>query len=221
MQPHNPAGATAPAAPPAFAPPPAAPSPFGAPPAASPFGPPPTQLAQPGAAAAPANTFGTDEFGGATMGGGELPGPRIRDYGPGRLLLITPKLVEVAKGDDGKDYQRIVGDCVALDGNPISWGGTPEKMPAVPHDKLLPIGTLVEDMFISGTMLVRALKAFLPPAKISRCLARLTLGTQGKKGNQPWLLDSSPEAVRPADVQRAQAWLANYRASTIGAAPGA
>jgi len=210
MQPHNPFGAPAPPV-----------SPFGGPPAVgafgSPFGPPPSQLAQP--AGGPPSAFGTNEFGGATMGGGELPGPRIRDYGPGRLLLITPKLVEVANGEDGKDYQRITADCVALDGNAIPWGGTPEKMPAVAHDKLLPIGTLVEDMFISGVMLVRSLKAFLPPAVPSRCLARLALGTQGKKGNQPWLLDSSPEAVRPEDVQRAQAWLANYRASSIGAAP--
>lgn len=148
-------------------------------------------------------------------------GPRIRDIGPGRLVIFKPTKIEnvpntMPDQPPGATQDRITADVAILDGQPFGYGGKPEKH--VPHDKMSPVPAQYHGMFISPKGLVAALSKAVAhnmanPHAPQVVVGRLSLGAQSNNTlNPPWqLLPASP-----ADQQAASAYLAWAAQNGIG-----
>ena len=81
--------------------------------------------------------------------------PRVRDM-VGRLLLVIPHKVETVpnRKQPGETQERMTADVVVLDGGPLAYGGAPEKLPSIPHDKTAQVPYRVDRLFISSAGLV-------------------------------------------------------------------
>jgi hypothetical protein len=142
---------------------------------------------------------GEDPFGAPAP---QLPrGPRVRDM-YGRLLLITPRLVErvpnTAEGAaPGAMVDRMTADVVILDG-PCPYGGSPEKVPPVPHTKMADVPHRSAGMYISSVGLVSQCREALAKRAANQpgmVLGRLSVGVaKGPTLNPPYLLTPATEA---------------------------
>lgn len=138
-------------------------------------------------------------------------GPRIRDM-YGRLLLIIPhKLEEQVKSrftdkDGNIQYEdKMTADVIVLDGGPIHYGGKPEKVPPIPHNKTADVPLKNARMLISLAGLVsqcrEALAKKLTTGQPGMVLGRLSVGEARGDNNAPYLLALPTDADR--DVARA------------------
>jgi hypothetical protein len=164
----------------------------------------------PATTAAPADPYGgQDPFSGPAP---QRPrGPRLRDL-YGRLLLIIPHKLDEGipnrLGKPGDTQDRMTADVIVLDGGPIAYGGTPEKIPAVPHDKTASVPHKNSRMFLSQAGIIsqcrEALAKKLTSGQPGMVLGRLAVGEA--KGDQapPYLLTPPTEA----DKQIARGYLA-------------
>jgi hypothetical protein len=186
----GPATATAPPAAPAPAPPPAA---------------------QPTAPAPTVDQFGgADPFANSDPAKPAAKGPRLREL-YGRLLILIPAKVEVVPnrlGKPGETQDRMTADVVVLDGGTIHYGGKPEEVPSVPHDKTAEVPHKFPSMFISSVALIsqcRDALASRQQGKPGMVIGRLTKGEDTGKGNPPWILTPATDA----DKAIGRAWLAS------------
>lgn len=139
-------------------------------------------------------------------------GPRLQEM-YGRLLLIIPHKLEEnvpnRLGKAGDTQDRLTADVVILDGGPINYGGTPEKVPPVPHDKVAQVPHRNEKMFISAVGLIsqcrEALSKKVTQGRPGMVLGRLTVGQATGNQNPPYLLTPATEA----DKAIGRAYLAN------------
>jgi hypothetical protein len=127
-------------------------------------------------------------------------GPRLRDS-YGRLLLLIPRKLEEDVPNllqPGTTQDRMTADVVILDGGPISYGGTPETTPSIPHTKVAGVPFKTDRMFISSVGLISQCREALAKraqGKPGMVLGRLTVGQQSKPGLQPpWLLTPPTDA---------------------------
>lgn len=153
--------------------------------------------AAPVAAAQPV-AAGADPFGAPAP---QAPrGPRLLDM-YGRLLLIVPSKLETGipnRLQAGTTQDRMTADVIVLDGGPIAFGGTPEKMPPVQHDKQAQVPHRTPNMYISSTGLISQSREALAKrlrGEPGMVLGRLGVGTAKEAGqNAPWLLTPYNEA---------------------------
>lgn len=116
----------------------------------------PAQQAAPAAPVAPAAaSYGDDPFGAPAP---RAERPRVRDI-HGRLLLIVPEKVERVpnKNKDAKPGEmqnRMTADVIVLDGGPLNYGGTPEKLNGAPHNKVAQLPMRIEGLYISAVGVV-------------------------------------------------------------------
>ena len=197
----NPFAATAPAPAVPTTPPPPTVSPFSAPPAA------PVAPVQPVAPPVATATEG-DPFSGPAP---QRPrGPRMRDM-HGRLLLIRPLFVEKHKSTDPTTHQetekdRMTADVIILDGGPIHFGGTPEKLPSIPHDRVADVPFKIDGMFISAVGIISQCRDALEKKRRNESgaivLGRLGVGqARNADSSPPYLL--SPYTEAEANIARA------------------
>lgn len=164
------------------------------------------QAAPPAAPAAPAAPGGADPFDGPAP---QATRPRVLDM-YNRLVLVIPHKVETVPNrlQPGTTQDRMTADVIVLDGGPLQYGGAPEKVPPVPHDKQVNVPHKIDRMFLSQAGLISQSSQAL--AKRQRgepgmVLGRLTTGEASKPGhNPPWLLSPPTDA----DKQAARAYLA-------------
>jgi hypothetical protein len=131
----------------------------------------------------------------------EARGPRLQEMA-GRLILITPKLVERVPARDkdrvGQYDNRMTADVVILDGGPCAYGGKPEGRPPVPHDKVAQLPHRNRDMFISSVGLVSQCREALDKRQRGEpgmVLGRLGYGEQSDPTKSaPWLLLPATDA---------------------------
>lgn len=171
------------------------------PPTANPFAPPAnTAQAAPAtqAPAAPAYTpGGEDPFAGPAP---QQPrGPRLLEM-YGRLLLVIPRKLEEGvpnRLQAGTTQDRMTADVVVLDGGEIAYGGKPEQLPPVPHNKVAQVPHKTDRMYISSVGLISQCRDAL--AKRMRgepgmVLGRLSVGESKEAGQRgPWLLTPPSE----------------------------
>jgi hypothetical protein len=102
----------------------------------------------------------------------------------------------------------MTADVVVLDGPPMPWGGKPEAVVPIPHDKTAQIPYKVEKMYVSAVGLIsqcsRAL-ADRQAGKPGMVIGRLRTGEAKPDQNPPWLLDPATDA----DKAIGRAWLAS------------
>jgi hypothetical protein len=134
-------------------------------------------------------------------------GPRMREM-YGRLLLVIPRKLEhgvvsrTLKNSDGSPavQDRMTADVVILDGTTIHYGGKPEAVIPVPHDKSAEIPFRVTGMFISNAGLIsqcrEALAKIVSQGRPGMVLGRLGQGQGGQNGNPPWILTPATDADR-------------------------
>lgn len=168
--------------------------------------------AQPQYPQAPAPGWGganpnPDEFGSPDAVGGVRP--RLKDAGPGRLILITPIKIErgipnrLAKPDQNGQLpvqDRLTADVVWLDGPPFLYGGDPDGDGGAPkpHTMQATIPHEARNMWITNTLLISQCERSLPTAinaSGTPVLGRLVKGVSSRPGNRPpWKLDDPTEA---------------------------
>jgi hypothetical protein len=179
----------------------------------------PTAAPTPSSTPVPTGTAATASPAATPFGNGEDPfsgpapqmvrGPRLREM-YGRLLLLLPYKVETVPNrlDPAKGTQeRMTADVVVLDGGPVQFGGRPEAVPPVPHDKTAQTPYRAERMFISAVGLVSQCREAL--ARRAQGQPGMVLGRLGvgeAKGDQkpPFLLTPPTDA----DKQAARQYLA-------------
>lgn len=167
------------------------------------------QPAEPARPASPAYTpGGGDPF--SAPAPQEPRGPRILDV-YGRLLLIIPHKVEYGvpnRLQPGQVQDRMTADVITLDGGPINYGGTPEKIPPVPHTKVAQVPHLTKRQYISNTGLISQCRDALARRQRGEpgmVLGRLSVGqVPATGGNPPYLLTPATEE----DKALARAYLA-------------
>ena len=152
-----------------------------------------------------------DEFGNPDAVGGVRP--RLKDAGPGRLVLITPIKIErgipnrLAKPDQNGQLpvqDRMTADVVWLDGPPFLYGGDPDGDggPPKPHNTQANIPHEARNMWITNTLLISQCERSLPTtpnASGTPVLGRLVKGVSSRPGNRPpWKLDDPTEGDRQA-----------------------
>jgi hypothetical protein len=132
-------------------------------------------------------------------------GPRLREM-YGRLVLIIPRKIETGlvssrfKNPDGSPVvnDRMTADVVILDGGTIAYGGRPEAVPPVPHDKTAETPHKTAAMFISSAGLIsqcrEALAKIVSQGRPGMVLGRLTKGEGGQGGEPPWILTPATDA---------------------------
>lgn len=176
--------------------PPAAPAAQPAPtPAAAPAAPPLTPAAPPPAAPAAPEA---DPFDGPAP---QSSRPRVRDM-YNRLVLIRPHRLEEGlpnRLEPGKTQDRMTADVIVLDGGPLHYGGAPEKIPAVPHDKTAPVPFKVDRMYLSQAGLISQSRQALAKrlrGEPGMVLGRLTTGEAKGDASPPWLLTQPTEAEK-------------------------
>lgn len=158
------------------------------------------QAAQAAAPVAPAAPASNDPF--------DDPAPQ-RPRGPrpqelyGRLVLIIPKLVEKVPSQDekapaGTMVDRMTADVIVLDGGPLHYGGKPEKLPPIPHDKVAQIPFRQASMYVSAVGVISQCRDAL--AKRERgepgmVVGRWMTGQQSDPRKQPpYLLEKATDA---------------------------
>ena len=130
-------------------------------------------------------------------------GPRLQEM-YGRLLLIIPHRLEEGVpnrlGKAGDTQDRMTADVIVLDGGPISYGGKPEKLPPIPHDKVGTVPYRQEKMFISAVGLIsqcrEALAKKVTQGRPGMVLGRLMTGQATGDQNAPYLLVPATDADR-------------------------
>jgi hypothetical protein len=164
---------------------------------------------------APAAPVAADPFGGGDPFSDPAPqepkGPRMRDM-YGRLLLVIPFKLEEGipnrLGKPGDTQDRLTADVIVLDGGTIHYGGAPEKVPAVPHNKSAEVPLKRSRMFISNAGIIsqcrQALAKKLTTGTPGMVLGRLAVGEAKGDNNPPYLLQPATDA----DKQVARAYLA-------------
>lgn len=139
-------------------------------------------------------------------------GPRMREM-YGRLLLVIPRKLETGvvsrtlKNSDGSPavQDRMTADVVILSADPgtpgdmtIRYGGKPEAIVPVPHDKSALIPFAVKGMYISNAGIIsqcrEALAKIVSQGRPGMVLGRLAQGTGGTNGNPPWILTPATDA---------------------------
>lgn len=157
--------------------------------------------AQPAATAVPATPLGgpaNDPFASADPAPQAPRAPRLREL-YGRLLILAPLKLETGivskfKNNDGTPViqDRLTADLIVLDGGTIHYGGTPEKVPPVPHDRTAEPPQKWERVYISSAGIVSqcrlALAQRLSGTGPGLVIGRLTRGEDTGKGEPPWLL---------------------------------
>lgn len=195
----------------ALAAPPAAPDQPRPPTAANPFAAAPAVPAAPTPVPA-AVTTGAPVAGGYASGAGvtddpfsapapqQPRGPRLRDL-YGRLLLVVPTKLEQGvpnRLQPGSTQDRMTADVIVLDGGPIAFGGKPEAVPPVPHDKTAQVPHKTPGMYISSSGLIsqsREALAKRAQGQPGMVLGRLGVGTKKEEGQSaPWLLSVPTDA---------------------------
>jgi len=164
--------------------------------------------------APPAPQNDADPFAGSDPAPQAPRGPRLREM-YGRLVIIMPKTVEKDrptqfKNPDGSQQKqdRMTADVIVLDGGTIHYGGRPEDIPSVPHDKTAEPPAKWADMFISAAGLISQCREALAKRQAGQpgmVLGRLTKGQDTGKGNPPWILTPATDA----DKVIGKAYLAN------------
>jgi hypothetical protein len=127
--------------------------------------------------------------------------PRLQEM-YGRLLLIIPHRLEEGIPNrldpKGGTQDRLTADVVILDGGPIHFGGKPEKLPPIPHDKVGQVPYRNEKMFISAVGLIsqcrEALAKKVTQGRPGMVLGRLMTGQATGDQNAPYLLVVATEA---------------------------
>lgn len=164
-----------------------------APPAAAPVAPAPVTVSAP----AP-TTSDVDPFDAPAPQ--QARGPRIRDL-YGRLLLIVPKKLEENLPNRlqvGKFQDRLTADVIVLDGGPIPFGGKPEAVPPVPHDKTAQLPHKTAGQYISNVGLIAQCRVALAKraqGQPGMVLGRLGVGVAKEEGqNAPYVLSVPTEA---------------------------
>jgi hypothetical protein len=170
-----------------------APAPAATAPAQPPATTTPQQQPAPAPAAAPAAPpAGDDPF--SAPAPQLARGPRLREM-YGRLLLVLPHKVETVPNKlspvAGATQERMTADVIVLDGGQIQYGGKPEAVPPVPHDKTANVPHKTDRMFISAVGLISQCREALARRMAGQpgmVLGRLARGEA--KGNQeaPYLL---------------------------------
>jgi hypothetical protein len=128
-------------------------------------------------------------------------GPRLQEM-YGRLLLVIPHRLEEnipnRLDNKGGTQDRMTADVIVLDGGPISYGGKPEKLPPVPHDKVGAIPFRQDKMFISAVGLIsqcrEALAKKVTQGRPGMVLGRLMTGQATGDQNAPYLLTPPTDA---------------------------
>lgn len=127
-------------------------------------------------------------------------GPRLRDM-YGRLLLLVPLKLETGlpnRLQPGTTQDRMTADVIVLDGGPIAFGGKPEDVPPVPHDKTAQVPHRTRSQYISSAGLIsqsREALAKRAQGQPGMVLGRLSTGTAKEQGqNAPWLLTPPTDA---------------------------
>jgi hypothetical protein len=127
-------------------------------------------------------------------------GPRIRDL-YGRLLLLVPRKLEENVPNRlqlGTTQDRLTADVIVLDGGPIAFGGRPENVPPVPHDKVAQVPHKTASQYISNRGLISQCREALAKraqGQPGMVLGRLTVGTAKEEGqNAPYLLTPPTDA---------------------------
>jgi hypothetical protein len=124
--------------------------------------------------------------------------PRFREL-YGRLIILVPKKLETGlvsgkfKNNDGSPVtqDRMTADLIVLDGGTIHYGGRPEDIPSVPHDKVAEPPCKWSDVFISYAGIISQCRVKLSEraqGKTGMVIGRLGKGEDSGKGNAPWLL---------------------------------
>lgn len=153
--------------------------------------------------AMPIGGAGQPIIGGADPIGGL--GPRIADFGVGRLLAIIPLKIErnVPGVKAGETQDRITADIVAMDGGPLIFGGSEQK--GTPHTKRVDqFPYLAVGCLISQKILVSQLER---KVGVGIVVGRLTKG-EARGGNNPsWQIDLN---VRPEEIAAVTQWWQLY-----------
>lgn len=187
------------ATPPAAAAPAAQPNPFAAAQPTPGASAPATVAPQPFASPAIAQTApGDDPFSAPAP---QAPrGPRLRDL-YGRLLLLVPVKLEQGvpnRLQAGTTQDRMTADVIVLDGGPIAFGGKPEAVPSVPHDKTAQVPHKTPGQYISSSGLISQCREALAKraqGQPGMVLGRLGVGTKKEEGQSaPWLLSIPTDA---------------------------
>lgn len=153
---------------------------------------------------------GADPFANSDPAPQAARGPRLRDI-YGRLLILIPHKVETVPnrlGKPGETQDRMTADVIVLDGGTLHYGGKPEEMPPVPHDKVAQAPVKFDRMFISSVSLISQARNALEARRTGKpgmVLGRLGKGEDTGKGNPPWLLAKATEE----DKTLGRAWLAS------------
>lgn len=149
--------------------------------------------------AMPIGGAGQPIIGGADPIGGL--GPRISDFGVGRLLAIIPLRIErnVPGVKPGDVQDRITADIVAMDGGPLIFGGSEQK--GTPHNKRVDqFPYLAVGCLISQKILVSQLER---KVGVGIVVGRLTRGEAKGGNNAPWQIDLN---VRPEEIAAVTQW---------------
>jgi len=161
--------------------------------------------AQPVAAPAPATLpAGEDPFANSDPSPQAPRSPRFREL-YGRLIILVPKRLEKGlvsgrfKNPDGSAViqDRMTADLIVLDGGTIHYGGEPEKVPPIAHDKTAEVPARWNDTFISFAGIISQCRDALAARAAGRpgmVIGRLTKGTDSGKGNPPWLITPATDA---------------------------
>lgn len=164
-------------------------------------------VAQPAAVAPAADPFGgVDPFANSNPAPQAPRGPRFREL-YGRLVIIVPRKLDKDvvsqkfKNADGSPVvqSRLTADLIVLDGGTIHYGGRPEEMPPVPHDKTAEPPTKWESVYISYNGIISQCREALARREGGQpgmVLGRLTKGQDTGKGNPPWILTPATDADR-------------------------
>lgn len=150
---------------------------------------------------------------------------RIKDLGPGRLVLIIPTLLTEnlpSKYPDAsgkpKLQSRVTADVIVLDGEPYAFGGKPDdEFAPVPHTHQVAPVARHRGCYLSGAPLVGQLRKAVPTTAggLSEGQGMIYGRIEKRRPAQPggrasWVIADNPS---PEDGATAQAWLDRMRAA--------
>jgi hypothetical protein len=114
-----------------------------------------------------------------------------------RLVIVIPKVMErVASNDENKPAGTMVDkmtcDVIVLDGGPLHYGGRPEAMPPVPHDKVAQLPYREMGMAVWSFGIISACReayAKRQQGLPGMIIGRVTVGEQKDvRKSAPWLI---------------------------------
>lgn len=123
----------------------------------------------------------------------------------GRLVLIIPKELEKVASNDpekpaGTMVDRLTADVVVLDGGPISFGGKPEALPPIPHNRTEPLPYRQAAMYLSAVGIISQCRDALDKRKRGEpgmVIGRVMTGEQkDPRKKPPYLLAKATDADR-------------------------